>query len=78
MCTKVEGKNTIKKALKEILYEKPYDSILCSISKNIYEKEFNSNSQVTIEDLGHILEESSIFVFRIFSLHILRICLMIF
>ncbi|WP_160164788.1 hypothetical protein [Borrelia persica] len=33
-------------------------------------KKFNSNPQVTTEDLGHILEESLIFVFRIFFISV--------
>ncbi|WP_024653109.1 hypothetical protein [Borrelia persica] len=70
MCTKVDDAAMLKKAVKEILYGKPYDSILFSIAKSIYEKEFNSNPQVTTEDLGHILEESLIFVFRIFFYYI--------
>ncbi|AHH07677.1 hypothetical protein BCD_1611, partial (plasmid) [Borrelia crocidurae DOU] len=62
----IKDQNTIKKTLKEILYEKPYDSIVFKIAKNIYIKEFNSNPNITAEELNKILEESIIFVLRIF------------
>ncbi|WP_418906499.1 Eco57I restriction-modification methylase domain-containing protein (plasmid) [Borreliella turdi] len=60
-------KEIIQKALKEILYERPDDSIVFKIAKNIYDKEFNvSDKEITQNILASILEESIIFILRIF------------
>ncbi|WP_418905335.1 Eco57I restriction-modification methylase domain-containing protein (plasmid) [Borreliella turdi] len=60
-------KEIIQKTLKEILYERPDDSIVFKIAKNIYDKEFNvSDKEITQNILASILEESIIFILRIF------------
>ncbi|WP_418909661.1 Eco57I restriction-modification methylase domain-containing protein (plasmid) [Borreliella lanei] len=60
-------KEVIKKTLRDILYEKPDDSIVFKIAKNIYKEEFKlSNKEITKFDLDRILEESIIFILRIF------------
>ncbi|MBB6043456.1 Eco57I restriction-modification methylase domain-containing protein (plasmid) [Borreliella yangtzensis] len=60
-------KEIIKKTLKEILYENPDDSIVFKIAKNIYDKEFKvSDKEITQSILANILEESIIFILRIF------------
>ncbi|WP_418905526.1 Eco57I restriction-modification methylase domain-containing protein [Borreliella japonica] len=60
-------KEIIQKTLKEILYERPDDSIVFKIAKNIYDKEFKiSNKEITQHILTSILEESIIFILRIF------------
>ncbi|MCD2390009.1 class I SAM-dependent DNA methyltransferase, partial [Borreliella burgdorferi] len=60
-------KEIIQKNLREILYEKPDDSIVFKIAKNIYDKEFKvSDKEITKLDLEKILEESIIFILRIF------------
>ncbi|WP_418905170.1 Eco57I restriction-modification methylase domain-containing protein (plasmid) [Borreliella finlandensis] len=60
-------KEIIKKTLREILYEKPDDSIVFKIAKNIYDKEFKlSGKEITQHILASILEESIIFILRIF------------
>ncbi|MCR8910269.1 class I SAM-dependent DNA methyltransferase, partial [Borreliella burgdorferi 297] len=57
----------IQKTLREILYEKPDNSIVFKIAKNIYDKEFKvSDKEITKLDLDKILEESIIFILRIF------------
>ncbi|WKC58385.1 N-6 DNA methylase [Borrelia sp. P9F1] len=63
---RIREQNTIKKTLKEILYANPDDSIVFKIAKNIYEKEFGSNPCIAFKELETILEESIIFVLRIF------------
>ncbi|WNZ72159.1 class I SAM-dependent DNA methyltransferase (plasmid) [Borreliella garinii] len=60
-------KEIIQKTLREILYERPDDSIVFKIAKNIYDKEFKvSNKEITQHILASILEESIIFILRIF------------
>lgn len=60
-------KEIIQKTLREILYERPDDSIVFKIAKNIYDKEFKvSNKEITQHILSSILEESIIFILRIF------------
>ncbi|ACO38187.1 type I restriction enzyme r protein (plasmid) [Borreliella burgdorferi 29805] len=60
-------KEIIQKTLKEILYERPDDSIVFKIAKNIYDKEFKlSGKEITKHILASILEESIIFILRIF------------
>ncbi|WP_434239293.1 class I SAM-dependent DNA methyltransferase (plasmid) [Borreliella burgdorferi] len=60
-------KEIIQKTLREILYEKPDNSIVFKIAKNIYDKEFKvSDKEITKLDLDKILEESIIFILRIF------------
>ncbi|WP_215536343.1 class I SAM-dependent DNA methyltransferase [Borreliella bavariensis] len=60
-------KEIIQKTLREILYEKPDDSIVFKIAKNIYDKEFKvSDKEITQHILASILEESIIFILRIF------------
>ncbi|WP_420025276.1 Eco57I restriction-modification methylase domain-containing protein (plasmid) [Borreliella yangtzensis] len=60
-------KEIIQKTLKEILYENPDDSIIFKIAKNIYDKEFKvSDKEITQHVLATILEESIIFILRIF------------
>ncbi|MBB6213709.1 hypothetical protein HNP67_001204 [Borreliella californiensis] len=60
-------KEVIKKTLRDILYENPDDSIVFKIAKNIYKEEFKvSNKEITKFDLDRILEESIIFILRIF------------
>ncbi|WP_418905313.1 Eco57I restriction-modification methylase domain-containing protein (plasmid) [Borreliella turdi] len=60
-------KEIIKKSLREILYEKPDNSIVFKIAKNIYDKEFKTSDKVITKfDLDEILKESIIFVLRIF------------
>ncbi|WP_151074396.1 class I SAM-dependent DNA methyltransferase [Borreliella turdi] len=60
-------KEIIQKTLKEILYERPDDSIVFKIAKNIYDKEFKvSGKEITQNILASILEESIIFILRIF------------
>ncbi len=60
-------KEIIQKTLKEILYERPDDSIVFKIAKNIYDKEFKlSGKEITQHILASILEESIIFILRIF------------
>lgn len=60
-------KEMIQKTLREILYERPDDSIVFKIAKNIYDKEFKvSNKEITQHILASILEESIIFILRIF------------
>ncbi|WP_418457406.1 Eco57I restriction-modification methylase domain-containing protein [Borreliella andersonii] len=60
-------KEIIKKTLREILYERPDDSIIFKIAKNIYDKEFKlSGKEITQHILASILEESIIFILRIF------------
>ncbi|SCW44097.1 hypothetical protein SAMN02983004_01124, partial [Borreliella japonica] len=60
-------KEIIQKTLREILYEKPDDSIVFKIAKNIYDKEFKiSDKEITQNILASILEESIIFILRIF------------
>ena len=63
---RIREQDTIKKTLKEILYANPDDSIVFKIAKNIYEKEFRANPCITFKELETILEESIIFVLRIF------------
>ncbi len=59
-------KEIIQKILREILYERPDDSIVFKIAKNIYDKEFKvSNKEITQHILSSILEESIILIFRI-------------
>ncbi|ACN55470.1 type I restriction enzyme r protein (plasmid) [Borreliella burgdorferi WI91-23] len=60
-------KEIIQKTLREILYERPDDSIVFKIAKNIYDKEFKvSDKEITRHILASILEESIIFILRIF------------
>ncbi|WP_215538876.1 class I SAM-dependent DNA methyltransferase [Borreliella bavariensis] len=60
-------KEIIQKTLREILYERPDDSIVFKIAKNIYDKEFKvSDKEITQHILASILEESIIFILRIF------------
>ncbi|WP_215536314.1 class I SAM-dependent DNA methyltransferase [Borreliella bavariensis] len=60
-------KEIIQKTLREILYERPDDSIVFKIAKNIYDKEFKvSDKKITQHILASILEESIIFILRIF------------
>ncbi|WP_421114414.1 Eco57I restriction-modification methylase domain-containing protein (plasmid) [Borreliella americana] len=60
-------KEIIQKTLREILYEKPDDSIVFKIAKSIYDKEFKASSkEITRHILASILEESIIFILRIF------------
>ncbi|AJY73041.1 class I SAM-dependent DNA methyltransferase [Borreliella afzelii] len=60
-------KEIIQKTLREILYEKPDDSVIFKIAKNIYDKEFKvSDKEITQHILASILEESIIFILRIF------------
>ncbi|PRR07169.1 class I SAM-dependent DNA methyltransferase [Borreliella burgdorferi] len=60
-------KEIIQKTLKEILYERPDDSIVFKIAKSIYDKEFKvSDKEITQHILASILEESIIFILRIF------------
>ncbi|WP_418457434.1 Eco57I restriction-modification methylase domain-containing protein [Borreliella andersonii] len=60
-------KEVIKKTLRDLLYEKPDDSIVFKIAKNIYKEEFKLlNKEITKCDLDRILEESIIFILRIF------------
>ncbi|MGF7102140.1 class I SAM-dependent DNA methyltransferase [Borreliella kurtenbachii] len=60
-------KEIIQKTLREILYERPDDSIVFKIAKNIYDKEFKvSGKEITRHILASILEESIIFILRIF------------
>ncbi|WP_418906248.1 Eco57I restriction-modification methylase domain-containing protein (plasmid) [Borreliella tanukii] len=60
-------KDIIQKTLREILYERPDDSIVFKIAKNIYDKEFKvSDKEITQHILTSILEESIIFILRIF------------
>ncbi|WP_418885673.1 Eco57I restriction-modification methylase domain-containing protein [Borreliella tanukii] len=60
-------KEIIQKTLREILYERPDDSIIFKIAKNIYDKEFKaSDKEITQHILASILEESIIFILRIF------------
>ncbi len=60
-------KEIIQKILREILYERPDDSIVFKIAKNIYDKEFKvSNKEITQHILASILEESIILILRIF------------
>ncbi|AHH05837.1 class I SAM-dependent DNA methyltransferase (plasmid) [Borrelia miyamotoi] len=60
-------KEIIQKTLREILYERPDDSIVFKIAKNIYDKEFKvSGKEITQHILASILEESIIFILRIF------------
>ncbi|MGF7101896.1 type II restriction/modification system DNA methylase subunit YeeA, partial [Borreliella kurtenbachii] len=57
----------IQKTLTEILYERPDDSIVFRIAKNIYDKEFKAlGKEITRHILANILEESIIFILRIF------------
>ncbi|WP_414143505.1 Eco57I restriction-modification methylase domain-containing protein [Borreliella burgdorferi] len=60
-------KEIIQKTLREILYERPDDSIVFKIAKNIYDKEFKvSDKEITKHILASILEELIIFILRIF------------
>ncbi|WP_420025401.1 Eco57I restriction-modification methylase domain-containing protein [Borreliella valaisiana] len=60
-------KEIIQKTLREILYERPDDSIVFKIAKNIYDKEFKvSDREITQHVLASILEESILFILRIF------------
>ncbi len=60
-------KEIIQKTLREILYERPDDSIVFKIAKNIYDKEFKaSDKEITGHILASILEESILFILRIF------------
>ncbi|WP_215540825.1 class I SAM-dependent DNA methyltransferase [Borreliella bavariensis] len=60
-------KEIIQKTLREILYERPDDSIVFKIAKNIYDKEFKvSDKEITQHILDRMLEESIIFILRIF------------
>ncbi len=60
-------KEIIQKTLREILYENPDNSIVFEIAKNIYDKEFKvSDKEITKLDLDKMLEESIIFILRIF------------
>ncbi|WP_330529122.1 class I SAM-dependent DNA methyltransferase [Borreliella valaisiana] len=60
-------KKIIQKTLKEILYERPDDSIVFKIAKNIYDKEFKvSGREINKHILAIILEESILFILRIF------------
>ncbi|WP_418885159.1 Eco57I restriction-modification methylase domain-containing protein [Borreliella carolinensis] len=60
-------KEIIQKTLREILYERPDDSIVFKIAKNIYNREFKvSDKEITRHILASILEESIIFILRIF------------
>ncbi|MBB6208503.1 class I SAM-dependent DNA methyltransferase [Borreliella lanei] len=60
-------KEIIQKTLREILYERPDDSIVFKIAKNIYDKEFKvSGKEITGRILASILEESILFILRIF------------
>ncbi|WP_215537563.1 class I SAM-dependent DNA methyltransferase [Borreliella bavariensis] len=60
-------KEIIQKTLREILYERPDDSIVFKIAKNIYDKEFKvSGKEITQHILASILEESIILILRIF------------
>ncbi|WNY65417.1 class I SAM-dependent DNA methyltransferase [Borreliella carolinensis] len=60
-------KEIIQKTLREILYERPDDSIVFKIAKNIYDKEFKlSGKEITGHILAGILEESILFILRIF------------
>ncbi len=60
-------KEIIQKTLREILYERPDDSIVFKIAKNIYDKEFKvSDKEITRHILASILKESIIFILRIF------------
>ncbi len=57
----------IRKTLREILYERPDDSIVFRIAKNIYDKEFKAKGkEISRSILASILEESIIFILRIF------------
>ncbi|MCD2416695.1 class I SAM-dependent DNA methyltransferase [Borreliella burgdorferi] len=60
-------KERIQKTLRHILYERPDDSIVFRIAKNIYDKEFKAlGKEITRHILASILEESIIFILRIF------------
>ncbi|WP_419261170.1 Eco57I restriction-modification methylase domain-containing protein [Borreliella afzelii] len=60
-------KEKIQKTLRDILYEKPDDSIVFKIAKNIYDKEFKAKGkEISKHILASILEESIIFILRIF------------
>ncbi|WP_418885179.1 Eco57I restriction-modification methylase domain-containing protein [Borreliella carolinensis] len=60
-------KERIQKTLRYILYERPDDSIVFRIAKNIYDKEFKAlGKEITRHILASILEESIIFILRIF------------
>ncbi|WP_418906231.1 Eco57I restriction-modification methylase domain-containing protein (plasmid) [Borreliella tanukii] len=60
-------KEIIQKTLREILYERPDDSIVFKIAKNIYDKEFKvSDKEITQHVLASMLEESILFILRIF------------
>ncbi|QFI15081.1 Eco57I restriction-modification methylase domain-containing protein (plasmid) [Borrelia sp. CA_690] len=62
-----QEKEIIQKTLREILYERPDDSLVFKIAKNIYDKEFKvSDKEITQHILASILEESIIFILRIF------------
>ncbi|WP_445435749.1 Eco57I restriction-modification methylase domain-containing protein [Candidatus Borreliella tachyglossi] len=61
-----KAQETIKKTLKEILYASPDESIVFKVAKNIYEKGFDANPDISSKDLKIILEEAIIFVLRIF------------
>ncbi len=57
----------IRKTLREILYERPDDSIVFRIAKNIYDKEFKAKGkEISRSILASILEESILFILRIF------------
>ncbi len=60
-------KEIIKKTLRDLLYENPDDCVVFKIARNIYDKEFKvSSKEITKSDLVNILEESILFILRIF------------
>ncbi len=65
----VKEEERIQKHLKNILYERPDDSIVFRIAKNIYEKEFKAKGkEISRSILDSIFEESILFILRVFSI----------
>ncbi len=65
----IKEEEIIQKNLKNILYERPDDSIVFRIAKNIYEKEFKAKGKkISRSILDSIFEESILFILRVFSI----------